>query len=428
MREKVLFVANVRVHFLFHMPYMKYLKEKGYEVHACANGADFSGEEPLPACDLFFDLPIARKPFSAVNIKAYAELKRLIENGGYRLVSCHTPVGGVLARLAARKSRKRGTSVMYMAHGFYFYNGAPLVNWLLYYPIEKLCARMTDELVTINAEDCDRALRKLRARRTWRFRGVGIDVARFRDAKPDKAAMRAALGIPRDAILLISVGELSKRKNHEVIIKALAKIRADARRAAPDIRCLIIGSGPLRERLERLAATLSADDAVIFAGAKRDVENYYAISDILCFPSFMEGLPTVVCEAMAAGLPVLCSAIRGNADLIEQGKGGVLLRPDDADGFAEAICRLASDAALRAAMGAVNLRNIQKYDIGETLKEMDGIFSACLGWNGAVEFADDIVQTYGEYNTAADLIDIQSEQVLQKEMPLNRNESPANTL
>jgi glycosyltransferase EpsD len=192
--------------------------------------------------------------------------------------------------------------------------------------------------------------------------------------------MRAALGIPDDALLLIAVGELSRRKNHETIIKALAKIRADAHRAAPDIRCLIVGSGPLRTHLEQLAAALSVDDAVRFVGFKRDVENYYAISDILCFPSFMEGLPTAVCEAMAAGLPVLCSAIRGNTDLIEQGEGGFLLRPDDADGFAEAIRRLADDAALRAAMGAVNLRNIQKYDIGETLKEMEGIFSACLGW------------------------------------------------
>jgi glycosyltransferase EpsD len=382
MREKVLFVANVRAHFLFHMPYMKYLKEKGYEVHACANGEGFAGEEPFPACDLFFDLPIARKPFSAANIKAYAELKRLIGDGGYRLVSCHTPVGGVLARLAARKVRRKGTAVLYMAHGFHFCAGAPLANWLLYYPVEKLCAHLTDELVTINAEDYDRALRKLRARRVWRFRGVGIDTARFRGARPDRAALRAALGIPNDALLLISVGELNENKNHGILINALAKVRADAHRAAPDIRCLIVGSGPLRARLERLAAALSVGDAVHFAGFKRDVENYYAISDALIFPSVREGLPTVVCEAMAAGLPVLCSAIRGNTDLIEQGEGGFLLRPDDADGFAEAIRRLADDAALRAAMGTVNLRNIQKYDIGETLKEMEGIFSACLGWGG----------------------------------------------
>jgi glycosyltransferase EpsD len=378
MREKVLFVANIRAHFLFHMPYMKYLQEKGYEVHACANGDGFSGEEPLPACDLFFDLPIARRPFSLANIKAYAALKRLIERNGYKLISCHTPVGGVLARLAARKARKRGVFVMYMAHGLYFYEGAPLVNWLLYYPIERICARLTDDLVAINAEDYGRAVRKLRARRVWRFRGVGIDTARFREAKPDREAMRSALGIPRDAILLISVGELSKRKNHETVIRALAKIRSGARRAASDIRCLLVGDGPLREHLETLAARLSVGDAVRFVAYRRDVENYYAISDILCFPSRMEGLPTVVCEAMAAGLPVLCSDIRGNADLIKQGEGGLLLPPGDADGFAEAICRLADDAALRAAMGIVNLRNAERYDITETCKEMEDIFSACL--------------------------------------------------
>jgi glycosyltransferase EpsD len=385
MREKILFVANIGAHFLFHLPYMEYLRDRGYEVHACANGADFADEAALLAvCDRFFDLPIARKPFDPANIKAYKALKRIIDGNGYKLVSCHTPVGGVLARLAARTARKNGTRVMYMAHGFHFYKGAPLANWLLYYPIEKICARLTDALITINEEDYDRASRKLRARRVWRFRGVGIDPARFRDAKPNRAAMRAALGIPHDAILLISVGELSKRKNHAVLIKALAKLRSDGRtderaNGAPAVHCLLVGNGPLRERLGALASTLSAEEFVHFAGSKRDVENHYAIADILCFPSFMEGLPTVVCEAMAAGLPVVCSRIRGNTDLIRQGEGGLLCAPDDAEGFAEAIRRLAGDAALRAAMGAANAENVKRYDICETLREMDEIFSACLG-------------------------------------------------
>jgi glycosyltransferase EpsD len=379
MGEKILFVANVRAHFLFHMPYMKHLKDRGYEIHVCANGVGFAGEEPFPFCDRYFELPIARKPFSPSNIKAYTALKKIIDAGDYKLISCHTPVGGVLARLAARKARRSGTAVMYMAHGFYFYKGAPVANWLLYYPIEKICARLTDELIAINEEDYERAVKKLRARRVWRFRGVGIDVARFRDARPDRASMRAALHIPNDAVLLISVGELSRRKNHETIIRALAHIASNEGRVTPEIHCLIVGSGPLREYLERLATELSVTGIVHFLGFKRDVENYCAISDILCFPSFMEGLPTVVCEAMAAGLPVICSDIRGNKDLIGPGEGGVLLRPDDAAGFAEAIRRLAGDAELRAAMGAVNSQNIPKYDTGETLKEMTEIFAACLG-------------------------------------------------
>jgi glycosyltransferase involved in cell wall biosynthesis len=267
---------------------------------------------------------------------------------------------------------------MYMAHGFYFYRGAPFLNWLLYYPIEKICARLTDYLITINEEDYGRAVRKLRIGRIWRFSGVGIDTARFRDAVPDRAAMRAELGIPGDAVLLISVGELSRRKNHEVILRALSKLRSHTQAGAPDIRCIVIGTGPLRSYLEGLAAELSVDGAVRFIGFKRDVENYYAISDILCFPSFMEGLPTVVCEAMAAGLPVICSDVRGNRDLIRQGEGGLLLRPDDADGFAEAIRGLAGDAGTRTAMGSANLENVRRYDIGETLKEMAGIFSDCI--------------------------------------------------
>jgi glycosyltransferase EpsD len=378
MSKKVLFVANIRLHFLFHMPYMKYLKEQGYEVHACANGQGFEGDEPFPFCDRYFDLPIARKPFNSANIKTYAALKKLITENDYKLVSCHTPVGGVLARLAARKARKNGTAVMYTAHGFYFYKGAPLLNWLLYYPIEKMCARLTDDLITINEEDYNRAVKKLRARRIRRSGGVGIDTARFRDAAPDRQTIRASLGIPTGAVLLLSIGELIKRKNQEVVIRALSKLRSRTPADASGIHCLIVGSGPLRSYLEGLAAELYVDDVVHFAGFKRDVEIDYAISDIFCFPSLMEGLPTVVCEAMAAGLPVICSDIRGNRDLIKQDEGGLLLRPDDADGFAEAVCKLADDAALRAAMGAVNRENIKKYDTAETLKEMAEIFSACL--------------------------------------------------
>jgi glycosyltransferase EpsD len=378
MGERVLFVANVRAHFLFHMPYMKYLKDMGYEVHACANGQGFRGGEPFPYCDRYFDLPIARKPFDAANIRACTALKRLIDDNDYKLVSCHTPVGGVLARLAAREARKRGTAVMYTAHGFYFFRGAPLLNWLLYYPIEKICARVTDDLITINGEDYERALRKLRARKIRRLSGVGIDTARFRGAAADRRAMRSDLGIPDDAVLLISVGELSGRKNHEVIIRALARLRSNTELGTSDIHCLIAGSGPLSAYLEELAATLSVEDAVHFTGFRRDVEKFYAISDILCFPSLMEGLPTVVCEAMAAGLPVICSDIRGNRDLIRQGEGGLLLRPGDAVAFAEAIRGLANDAARRAAMGAVNRENIKPYDTEETLKEMAVIFSECL--------------------------------------------------
>jgi glycosyltransferase involved in cell wall biosynthesis len=158
----------------------------------------------------------------------------------------------------------------------------------------------------------------------------------------------------------------------------LARLRSHTEPGTSDIHCLIVGNGPLSAYLGELAATLSVDDAVHFTGFRRDVENFYAISDILCFPSLMEGLPTVVCEAMAAGLPVICSDIRGNRDLIKQGEGGLLLRPDDADGFAEAIRGLADDAARRTSMGAVNRENIKAYDTEETLKEMAAIFSECL--------------------------------------------------
>jgi glycosyltransferase EpsD len=376
MHEKILFVANVRAHFLFHLPYMKYLKDLGYEVHACANGAGFAGEELLPVCDRFFDLPIARRPFGPANLKAYKALKRLIDDNDYKLISCHTPVGGVLARLAARKARKNGTKVMYTAHGFHFYKGAPLMNWLVYYPIERFCAKYTDVLVTINAEDFALAREKLPVRRICRIHGVGVDSESIRAACVDAHEIRRENGIPQEAVLLISVGELNRNKNHAAMLKAV-KILRD--RGIDGFFYVICGAGATRDALCAQIEASGLATHVRLLGQREDAIALLKSSDVFLFPSFREGLSKALMEAMAAGLPVVCSRIRGNTDLIRQGEGGLLYRPDDADGFAEGIHKLASDVALRAAMGAANAENVKQYDVGETLREMAEIFSACLG-------------------------------------------------
>ncbi len=149
MVNSILFCATVDYHFkAFHLPYMKWFKEQGWEVHVAA-----SGEMELPYVDKKYTIPIQRSPLSMKNMEAYRELKEIIDGNQYKLIHCHTPMGGVLARLAAREARKKGTKVIYTAHGFHFCKGAPLKNWMLYYPIEKRLAHYTDCLITINEED-----------------------------------------------------------------------------------------------------------------------------------------------------------------------------------------------------------------------------------------------------------------------------------
>ena len=207
MSRKVLFVATVlRMHVLvFHLPYMRWFQEQGYEVHLCCANDTPDPHPQVPYCDRWVELPFSRSPFSADNREVFRRLKQLIDAEDYALIHCNTPVGGLLGRLAARAARKRGTRVVYTAHGFHFFTGAPLKNWLLYYPAERLLSRWTDLLITINGEDYARA-KRFAAGRVALVSGVGVDLARFR-GPVDRAAVRAGLSIgPEDAVL-ITVGE-----------------------------------------------------------------------------------------------------------------------------------------------------------------------------------------------------------------------------
>lgn len=354
--KKVLFVAHVvKRHFmLFHIPYIKWFKENGYETHVCANN-DYENKEEcnIPYCDKYYDLPFERSPFNSNNINAYKQLKKIIDSNEYDIIHCHTPVGGVLTRLAAKNARKNGTKVIYTAHGFHFFKGAPILNWILFYPVEKYCAKYTDTIITINKEDYDRA-QKFNGGKVKYIAGVGVDTKKFSEVIVDKEAKRRELCIPNNAFVILSVGELSKRKNHQVVIKALSKLKNK------NIVYIICGQGSLDQYLKKL----SEENGVVVSllGFRRDIIEIAAIADLFVFPSLQEGLPVGVMEAMAGGLPVICSKVRGNIDLIENGKGGYLVDPNDVDGFAISINKMLINTELCKEMGEHNINEIKKYN------------------------------------------------------------------
>ena len=367
--KRVLFVATVvKKHIMqFHIPYLKMFKEMGYETAVAAKN-DYENPDDchIPYCDAFFDIPFQREPFHHGNIQCYKKLKAIIEEGDFSIVHCHTPVGGVLGRLAARKSRKNGARVLYTAHGFHFYKGGPIKYWLLFYPIEKLCARLTDVLITINKEDYAFAQKKLKAKCVKYVSGVGVDLQKFSQSI-DKAEKRKALGIPEDAVFVLSVGELIDRKNHETAIRAIADMQA---------YYVIAGDGILRRQLQSRIDSLSVSDRIQLIGYRNDVADLYQAADIFVFPSLQEGLPVAVMEAMASGLPCVASKIRGNTDLLENGKGGFLCDPQDASEFAEKLNLLASDTELREAMGKSNATAVQKFSMETVVNEMRKIYDA----------------------------------------------------
>lgn len=368
--KKVLFIATVvKTHIsVFHLPYIKMFKEKGYKTVVAAKNDYENGMPDIPNCDYYIDIPFARNPFSFRNIKAYKMLKKLIDNGNFDVVECNTPVGGVIGRLAARKARKKGTKVIYIAHGFHFFKGSSMLSWLVFYPVEKLLSYVTDVLVTINNEDYEVALKHFKAKSTAHINGIGVELNKIENIMSDRHKLCSQVGIKDSDIILVSVGELRKLKNHKTIIQAMAKLNN------PAVHYVIAGSGSLKDELEALAEELGIRDNVHLLGFCTNVYEILKSSDIFCFPSFREGMPVSLMEAMVAGLPAVVSTVRGNTDLIVPNKGGFLYPSDDVSGFAEGIQKLVQNPELRQSMGKYNKDRIKDYDIRLVKEDLSNIY------------------------------------------------------
>lgn len=371
MKKKVLFTATlVRGHIAkFHIPYLEWFQKRGWETWVAARNDYPDGVCQIPCCDRFVDVPFSRDPFSWENVRALSALTSLINEERFDLVHTHTPVGSVLTRIAARKARSEGTEVVYTAHGFHFFEGAPLINWLLWYPVEVVMSHYADVIVTINREDFLRARRFARCRVEY-VPGVGVDIARFEGAVFPRGTADS-FGVSEEDYVLLAVGDLIPRKNHAVIISALSLL-------PNDVKLVVCGSGPEESKLRSMAERLGVCDRVIFAGFRGDVEFLLALVDVFVFPSIHEGLPVSVLEAMASGTPVIASAIRGICpDLIEDGKTGILLEESTPENIALAVERLRRDEGFGRSIAAAARESVKRFDLSETVRAMSRVYGEC---------------------------------------------------
>lgn len=367
---KILYVTTVGSTMGFFYEHFRMLLAEGCEIElACGNAKPIS--EKIASLGLTTHiLSFSRSPMSMDNLKAYKQLKKLIKHGNYDIVHCHTPNASVITRLACRKYRKKNNlKVYYTAHGFHFYKGAPKLNWLVYYPIEKFCSRFTDKLITINSEDYELAKSKFKAKEVHYVPGVGLDLSRFEDVQVDKLAKRREIGVPEDAKLLFSVGELNENKNHQVIIRALAKLNDS------NIHYVIAGIGDKKESLCMLAKELGIEEQVHLLGFRKDIPELNYIADVFCFPSYREGLGLASIEAMSCGLPIITSNVHGINDYSVDGVTGYKCAPTDVDGFAKAIKKLtSSDLNSKSLMGARNREISKGYDVTQILPQIINLY------------------------------------------------------
>ena len=363
----------------FNMSNIRLLLDMGYEVHVACNFKDRSvwTEERVKKFEKqLSDLHVkkvqieyARTPYDIPKlIKSYLELKKLIQKEKYAGLHCHTPVAGLIARLAVKRAKTK-TKVIYTAHGFHFYKGAPLLNWLLYYPIEKWMSRYTDVLITINKEDYQRAKKKFHAKEIKYVPGVGIDVEKIQSIQVDRQAKRKELGIAEDDFFLLSVGELNKNKNHEVVIRALAELKN------PKIKYAICGQGPLKEYLEELAEKLGVRKQLFLLGFRTDVIEICKSADVFVFPSKREGLSVALMEAMACGLPCVVSKIRGNIDLVDERVNGCVSDMGNKEAFLIEIKKMYINDNKRCMAEIKNGKKILECDIKRINKKLLEIYS-----------------------------------------------------
>ena len=377
--SKALIVASVASMIdQFNRPNIKLLKELGYDVHVACNYIEGSTCSSEKIQQLKTDLQTEGVTFSQIdfarnitritqNLRAYRQIKRLLKQEKYDLIHCHSPIGGLLTRMAAKKYRKTGTKVIYTAHGFHFYKGAPLINWLLYYPVEWLCAHWTDVLITINKEDYARAKKRMHAKRVEYVPGVGIDLQKFasnRLTQEKKESLQESVGVVKGDRLLLSVGELNANKNHEAVIRALANIEDKS------VHYAIAGAGDLHDYLMNLANELGISERIHLLGYRDDVADFYGVADLYIHPSLREGLSVALMEAIASKTAVICSDIRGNTDLVGE---NALFEPKNVNQIADKICEyLNRDNSEEIEK---NYDELKKFGLEEVSNDIKAIYS-----------------------------------------------------
>ena len=347
----------------FLVPHVKFLSQNGFSVElACSDvgGRLDDLHRELDGIAPIHVVRLVRNPFSSGNLNGYYDLKKIINSSRWDVIWTNEPVMGVMTRLAAKKARKSGTKVIYMVHGFHFYKGAPKKNWMMYYPVEKYCSRLCDMIITINEEDYQRA-KTFHSPRVEKIPGIGVNLERFAPNEAIRREWREKLGLADDDIALLTVGELTPRKNQHVMIEALNLLQEK------NIKLFICGCGELEDKLKSQSELLGVRDQIYFLEYRKDIPKLCCAADIFVFTSVQEGLPRALLEAMANAKAVVCSDIRGNVDLIDDGDGGFVV-PNNAEQVAYAIDRLIKDPQLRTQMGEYNMKKVNAFREEESLK------------------------------------------------------------
>ncbi len=371
---KILYVSNVRSHIgQFHTNFINLLKDNGHtiDVSCFDNSADKDGFD-FKSINKFHFIPLQRSPYKKENIKAIKQLKELIIKEKYDIIHCHTPMGAVAARVAAKQA-KSNAKVLYTAHGFHFFKGAPTKNWMFFYPVEKLLAHYTDKLITINQEDYNLAVTKKFKTKDGivKVNGVGVDLSKFSVATPQaKAELRKEYGFAEDDFILIYPADYSYRKNHEMLFETVYKLKDEI----PTIKVLMPGQQQKLAEYTKMVKELGIEKHIDMLGYRRDIPKLITLSDVSVSTSRQEGLPVNLIEALAIGKPIVATDVRGNGDLVENGVNGYKIELNNSDEMAKRLLEIYKNPQLAQEMGKNAVEMSKKYSIQKVNESLVDIY------------------------------------------------------
>lgn len=359
--KKILFCASTLSHIKnFHLPYIEEMSKKGWKVDVVANQ-----KIEIDHVNKSIELSFKKQIFSISNMKDIIKIRKIIKQERYDVISVHTTLAAAVIRLSTF-FLPNSPKIIYTCHGYLFEKNKFIKNLFLL-GIEKLCALKTDILVVMNKEDLNIGKKYKLYKLDIKFiNGMGINKNRFQCVSDEeKNKLKVERGFTKEDKLFIYVAEFSKRKNHNLLIRAFKNIESKI----PNAKLLLVGNGDLIDLMKGLVKKLDLEEKVIFLGYVNNISELYKMCDICVSSSLIEGLPFNVMEAMASGLPVIASNIKGHKELVENDENGYLYNLECIEELQNQMLLLYTDPKKMKEFGKRGLNKIKEFDIDKVLEE-----------------------------------------------------------
>lgn len=351
MSPKVLITASSFSHIVnFHLPYLRRLYDEGWEIHLACGGTDCG----IPFISKKYSLPLKKRIGAVSNFHSAAKIRQIVGSNHYDLIITHTSLAAFFTRLAL-KGLKNRPRVINVVHGYLFHDNMPNGKRVLLELAERITAKQTDKILTMNESDTVWATKNHVAPIVHKIPGMGLDDKKFLDV-----AAKVDLGLSENDFVLIYPAEFSDRKNQRMLIESMTIL--------PNrVKLLLPGNGKELHVCQELAKKFGVEDRVFFPGYLSDIQSVIRISDVAVSSSKSEGLPFNIMEAMFLGKPIVASKVKGNADLIENNYSGILFALDDKTAFADSVNKLMNDRDLATSMGKHAAEQVQQYRLDRVI-------------------------------------------------------------